>query len=453
MLVDYSEHFWGEKHIGYNTLYENLKRGEDSVQELSSFVKDRISLEEDIFKSLNKSLIKVNQYVNNNGAFVDSWRLTKGTIELYCDIQASVLKNLIDLSKDVIKYHDDLVKSRKRVKVQDVVDAVNLMQTTTTCLQKAKETYQQRCAELLTMKNETQSKEVLKMKSKVAKAHEEYKSYVEKYAQVRDNFEEKMLKSSKSFQAHDTAHLQQMKTFFTQFGRSLDDAQGSIAQVTGDYRNSLQQIDIENIMVRFVEEKGTGTDKPEPIKWTESDELLDDISHITSSSQPSSSNSSAIVTNSAANLHQNVTNFIDLDSPSWTPTASTLEINKTGDSDIGDPSNIGASSNLTQFSSSLGRQKLSQWLPRRKKNSSQSSLSGTTEDSMAASTFGESNKGGFLKRYRKVKNSINDLTAMTENNKEMLNVDDNKSTASSAKSDEKVSCFFFSETLAHFWRN
>uniref|UniRef100_A0AC34FRL5 F-BAR domain-containing protein n=1 Tax=Panagrolaimus sp. ES5 TaxID=591445 RepID=A0AC34FRL5_9BILA len=268
----------------------------------------------------------VNQFINNNGAFVDSWRLTKGTIELYCDIQSSVLKNLIDLSKDVIKYHDDLVKSRKRVKVQDVVDAVNLMQTTTTCLQKAKETYQQRCAELLAMKNETQSKEVLKMKSKVAKAHEEYKSYVEKYAHVRDNFEEKMLKSTKSFQAHDTAHLQQMKTFFSQFGRSLDDAQGSIAQVTGDYRNSLQQIDIENIMVRFVEEKGTGTDKPEPIKWTESDELLDDISHLTSS-QPSSSNSSAIVTNSAANQHQNVTNFIDLDSPSWTPTASTLEIN------------------------------------------------------------------------------------------------------------------------------
>jgi hypothetical protein len=173
--------------------------------------------------------------------------------------------------------------------------------------------------------------------------------------------------------------------------------------------------------------------------------LLDDISsNITS--QPSSSNSSAIVVNTASNQHQNVTNFIDLDSPTWTPTASPLEITKTGDSDIADPTNNATSSNLTQFSSSLGRQKLAQWLPRRKKNSSQSSLSGTTtiaadDPTAAPSSFGESNKGGFLKRYRKVKNSINDLTATTENNKEMLNVDDNKSIASSAKSDEKAMNF------------
>lgn len=52
-------HFQGDKHVGYHVLYENLKRGEDSVQELSTFVKDRISLEEDILKYLNKSIIRV----------------------------------------------------------------------------------------------------------------------------------------------------------------------------------------------------------------------------------------------------------------------------------------------------------------------------------------------------------------------------------------------------------
>lgn len=73
----------------------------------------------------------------------------------------------MDLSKDLIKYHDDLVKSRKRVKEQDVVDAVNLMQTTTTCLQKAKETYSQRCQELLAMKNENaQAKDLAKVSPK-----------------------------------------------------------------------------------------------------------------------------------------------------------------------------------------------------------------------------------------------------------------------------------------------
>lgn len=79
---------------------------------------------------------KVSNYSSSNGSFTDSWRLSKGTIELWAEIQTSLLKNLSDLSKEVIRYHDDLVKSRKRSKEYDVLDAVNLMQTTTTCLQK-----------------------------------------------------------------------------------------------------------------------------------------------------------------------------------------------------------------------------------------------------------------------------------------------------------------------------
>lgn len=76
-LVDYSENFWvgkffkkieklqGEKHIGYHALYENLKKGEDCCQELATFVKERINLEEDLLKFLNKSLIRVSIGVFN----------------------------------------------------------------------------------------------------------------------------------------------------------------------------------------------------------------------------------------------------------------------------------------------------------------------------------------------------------------------------------------------------
>lgn len=100
------------------------------------------------------------------------------------------------------------------------------------------------------------------MKSKVGKAYEEYKSYVDKYSVVRDNFEQKMLKASKAFQAHDTAHLQQMKNFFTHLARSMDDAHSAVSQVTTDYRQSIERMDIDDIMVKFVEERGTGRERP-----------------------------------------------------------------------------------------------------------------------------------------------------------------------------------------------
>jgi hypothetical protein len=47
-----------------------------------------------------------------------------------------VLKNLTELSKDVARYQDELTKMRKRTKDVDTLEAINLIQTTTTCLQK-----------------------------------------------------------------------------------------------------------------------------------------------------------------------------------------------------------------------------------------------------------------------------------------------------------------------------
>uniref|UniRef100_A0A914DI32 MHD domain-containing protein n=1 Tax=Acrobeloides nanus TaxID=290746 RepID=A0A914DI32_9BILA len=424
------------------------------TEDCSTFVKERINLEEDLLKFLNKSLIRVNSYISSNNAFVESWRLTKGTLELWCEIQGSCIKNLVDLSKDLIKYHDDLVKSRKRVKEQDVVDAVNLMQTTTTCLQKAKETYSQRCQELLTLKNENApAKDVAKMKSKVAKAFEEYKSYVEKYAVIRENFEQKMLKSTKAFQAHDTAHLQQMKNFFIHLARSMDDAHSAVSQVTTDYRQSIERMDIDDIMMKFVEEKGTGRDRPEPIKWTDNDEMLDIdiISHITGShSAASSSNSSAIIHNSIENSVPTVNDLLTLDGP-WTM-PSTAEAKSADDEDTGSengvetPKNGGAYSYVPKFTSSLGSQKFSQWLPsRRKKYNSQSSLQVGSSDHISEMTTSQNEKSepssgtarGFLKRYKKAKNSMSDLTVMNEN-KDIFQVDDNRSTASSSKSEDKA---------------
>ncbi|KAH7727193.1 protein F56D12.6 [Aphelenchoides avenae] len=424
VLVDYSECFWGDKHIGYHVLYENLKKGEADCQEFSTFVKERINIEDDLLKVLTKNLNRVNSYVTANGAFAEAWRLTKGTLELWSEIQTSAIKNLTDLSKDVIKYHDDLVKSRKRVKEQDVIDAVNSMQTTTTCLQKAREVFAQRCAEVVNMKNEpANSKELLKAKNKLNKAHEELKTYVEKYETVRNNFEEKMMKATKSFQAHDQAHLQQMKNFF----------------VTADYRRSMESVDIEDIMVRFVEEKATGTEKPQPLKLTETEDVppdFDIVSCITGSAASSSNSSAILTTGQQENVTPTANDLLTLDGP-WG--GQTSDSKSPGDSDSENEAaqNNGSQSYVPQqFSNWLGRQKLSNW---RKKHASQSNLPSSTSENFGdfSSSYNEGSsipKGSFLRRYRKSKNSVNDLT-QTGENKDIH--EDTRSTTSSCKSDDK----------------
>jgi hypothetical protein len=128
-----------------------LKSGVDGVQELSHFLKDRISIEEEHAKLMTKNLnrvgngssytvysiriIQVTSFVQS-GNFASGWQLTKATMELIEEVHATFIRNLHDLSKEAAKYGDEMSKCRRRIKEKDTFEAVNLMQTTTTCLQK-----------------------------------------------------------------------------------------------------------------------------------------------------------------------------------------------------------------------------------------------------------------------------------------------------------------------------
>ncbi|CAD5211590.1 unnamed protein product [Bursaphelenchus okinawaensis] len=423
VMIDYAEHFWGDRHIGFHVLYENIKKGEDNVQDLSIFVKERISLEEETLKFLQKNINRVNGFIAGNGAFVESWKLTKGTLELCSEIQSMLVKNLGELSKEIVKYHDELVRSRKKLKEQDVIDAVNLMQTTTTCLQKAKETYSQRCGEVLNLKNENAgAKELYKAKSKLTKAFDEYKGYVDKYQSVRDNFEEKMLKSTRAFQSFDQAYLNQIKAFLITFARRIDDSQSAISQVTTDYRQSIERIDIENIMLRFVEEKGTGTERPQVVRWNENDELPAEIDLAThplgSVSAPSSSNSSAIVFSPPEHPPQpSVNDLLSLNSQ-WQ--SSAVSKSDTDSEKEDGQSSGGTASVAPQFSTWLGRQKITQW---RKKHASHSNLTTIASQEAVPSDYSSSfnDKGSFLKKYIKSKATSGSDVLQSEENMDNKN--------------------------------
>uniref|UniRef100_A0AAF5RW76 MHD domain-containing protein n=1 Tax=Wuchereria bancrofti TaxID=6293 RepID=A0AAF5RW76_WUCBA len=438
--VDYTEHFWGEKHHGYHVLYENLKHEEESVQELAQFIKERAAYEEEWNKFLNKCIAKTNGLIAPGSMFANAWLVTKNTVELLTEIQASFYITLQHLLKDVFKYHDDLVRSRKKMKEQDVVDAVNLMQTTTTCLQKSKETYAQRVNELERLKKENATpKDISKAESKLNKSHDEYKGYVDKYGRIRADFEEKMIKATRLFQAHDQAFLLQMKTFMAIFARALDESASATSQVCALYRDSVDNLDIDEMLIKFVETKGTGKDRPEFAVFEEIDIAKDinpsDVLAPYSSDLSVSVHRSAPVDRHLPTAH----NLMTLDTntfDAWNNEISALKVQPSpvaSDSSSSAAANIGSGS--VPFSASLGRQKLSLWLPgKRKKYASQSSLP-VSEPPHQEFSHSQSESLGFLKKYRsKHKKSNTDITAP---NTDGPATEDSKSTASSSKSEEK----------------
>uniref|UniRef100_A0A914VW21 F-BAR domain-containing protein n=1 Tax=Plectus sambesii TaxID=2011161 RepID=A0A914VW21_9BILA len=461
MGVDYADYFWGEKHLGYHALYQNMKNGHDAVQELAQFVKERASLEDEHGKLFGKSLTRINSFTNS-GSFSSAWTITRNTLELMNDIQGTLVKNLQELHKEVNKYGDDLQKSRRRVKEQDTFDAVNLMQTTTTCLQKAKETYVSRSLELEKLKKEnTAPKEIGKAENKLNKAREEYKQYIEKYSKVRDDFEEKMVKSARAFQAQDHAHVSSMRKLLASFARHIEESHAAAAQVSSQFRETVENLAIDDILLQFAEEKGTGRERPDFAIFEEVDvSSMHTPAATTPHTPPSLTNhdSSPIMTSLptlSIGSSTHMTPYDDLigldilggESSSLAANVPHQQQSQASPAASDTSSSTATATQPATISHSTSRQKLSLWLPGRKKNASNSSIvdtnSPTVQDSSlvsSANSEGGSGGGGFLRKRNKKPSKKGSKETTTPSTAELppLNILEDGRSSASSKSDERM---------------
>ncbi len=272
-VIDFSEYFWvslptsrtfyddltdallhaltnvqGEKNDGFNVLYHNMKSGLTAAKELTEFLRELARVQEDASKAHIRMVKQVGEREQNgirlampfitfpffslqlstggqSGTFSPLMATFKGQTEKLAAVHNQWMLKLSDLVKDVIKYSDELHKVHKKVKEDEAatLEAVKNIQDTTALLQKSKEAYKQRCLEVERMKRDnTSAKELEKSEAKFRKAQEDYKSLVDKYCLVRDDFEKKMTLSSKHFQEVEEAHLKQMREFVESYCQIVD---------------------------------------------------------------------------------------------------------------------------------------------------------------------------------------------------------------------------------------
>ena len=90
---------------------------------------------------------------------------------------------------------------------------VKTLQETTNLLNKTKEFYRAKSAEVEKLKRENPTpKEMEKAETKFKKAQEDYRNLVDKYSNVREEFEKKMTSSCKHFQQAETLYLTQVSS-------------------------------------------------------------------------------------------------------------------------------------------------------------------------------------------------------------------------------------------------
>ncbi|KAL5016578.1 hypothetical protein ScPMuIL_006167 [Solemya velum] len=270
-MTTFADHFWGKKNNGFFVLYHNMKHGQTSSKEFIDFLRESCTVEENYSKLLGK-LAKSASANSNVGTFAPYWNVLKMLADKLASLHMQLVHTWSDLIKDVARYNDDQHKRHKTMKDGEAgtLDVVNAIQQTTTALHKAKEIYHTRCCELDRLKRENASqKDLEKAEVKYKKASDDYRTLVDKYANIRNDFEGKMAVSCRHFQELEEEHICQMKDFIDTYSKAWENQHALLGQVQKEFKNNCDDLSVQKLFEMFISVKNTGNEKPGPIEFVE----------------------------------------------------------------------------------------------------------------------------------------------------------------------------------------
>uniref|UniRef100_A0A3Q1G3I1 F-BAR domain only protein 2 n=1 Tax=Acanthochromis polyacanthus TaxID=80966 RepID=A0A3Q1G3I1_9TELE len=272
MITPYfRENFWGEKNNGFDVLYHNMKHGQISTKELTDFIRERSTIEEAYARSMTK-LAKSAGNFSQLGTFAPVWDVFKSSTEKLATCHLELVRKLQELIKEVQKYVEEQAKAHKKTKeeVASTLEAVQNIQSISQALQKSKEIYNAKTVEQERLRKEgATQRDVDKAGVKAKKATETYKSYVEKYATAKSEFEQKMTETAQKFQDIEENHILHMKEIIHSYSQSVDETHVQIGEVHNEFVRNIENTSVEGLVQKLAESKGTGKERPGPVEFEE----------------------------------------------------------------------------------------------------------------------------------------------------------------------------------------
>uniref|UniRef100_A0A8C9SK50 F-BAR domain only protein 2 n=1 Tax=Scleropages formosus TaxID=113540 RepID=A0A8C9SK50_SCLFO len=260
-----------EKNNGFDVLYHNMKHGQISTKELSDFIRERAIVEDTYAKSMTKLSRSASNF-SQLGTFAPVWDVFKTSTDKLASCHLELVRKLQELIKEVQKYADEQAKAHKKTKeeVAATLEAVQNIQSISQALQKSKENYNAKTVEQERLRKEgATQKDVDKAGVKAKKATEVYRSYVEKYATAKAEFEQKMAETTQKFQDIEESHILHMKEIIQLYSQYIEETHVQIGVVHQEFVNNMENTTVESLIQKLAESKGTGKDRPGPIEFEE----------------------------------------------------------------------------------------------------------------------------------------------------------------------------------------
>ncbi|CAF0947278.1 unnamed protein product, partial [Brachionus calyciflorus] len=309
----FCDNFWGDRANGFDVLCQNLKHQLTSAKDLETYLRESLNTEDQYARSLNKLVSVINKF-SSNGSFNPLWSLLRDLNEKYSTSHSTLGQTLQDLIKDVQKYAEDLSKKVKRIREneQQTQIIVQNYQESQNILNKSRDQYHNICCEFDKLKRQldhgqlaqyqqmSQQQQVsasnllnlvpgslnsnnlnstlttnkvsqlIKLEKKMKLSCDDYKSSIEKYNNIRLDYERKLIDSCNQFQYAEEMHLKQMRNYIETYSRIISVINSQKSQIMNEFNMKLENYTCEYLLGLFVENKRTGQERPDVAQFVES---------------------------------------------------------------------------------------------------------------------------------------------------------------------------------------
>ncbi|KAI1290470.1 hypothetical protein F5Y03DRAFT_378324 [Xylaria venustula] len=276
VALSFANNFWGKDDAGVGPLLDRMASAKQTSDELRSFYNARASLEDDYARKL-LSLSRKSLGSHEMGSLKESLDTVRGEIESMAKQHAYIAAQMKSELEEPLAAFAGGMKERRKI-IQNTVEKilkVKIQQTHT--VNKTRDRYEQDCLRIkgyLAQGHMVMGQEERKNKAKLEKTqislastNAEYEQAVKALEDTTARWNREWKAAADKFQDLEEERLDFSKSSLWTFANLASTVCVSDDSSCEKIRMSLEKMDVEDDIINFINEKGTGQEIPDPPKY------------------------------------------------------------------------------------------------------------------------------------------------------------------------------------------
>ncbi|KAI0898946.1 hypothetical protein F4806DRAFT_456135 [Annulohypoxylon nitens] len=274
--LSFANNFWGKDDAGVGPLLDRMSSAKQTSDELRSFYSARASIEEEYARKL-MSLSKKPLGTYEMGSLKTSLDTVRGEVESIAKQHASIAAQMKSELEEPLAAFAGGMKERRKI-IQNTVEKLHKTKVAqTTAVNKARDRYENDCLKIkgyLAQGHMVMGQEERKNKARLEKtqislasSNTEYENAVKQLEETTGKWNSVWKSSADKFQDLEEERLDFTKSSLWTFANIASTVCVSDDASCEKIRLSLEKMDVENDIMHFINEKGTGQEIPDPPKY------------------------------------------------------------------------------------------------------------------------------------------------------------------------------------------